>query len=509
MNKLYFDYLNGKNDLREFYSWLPGDSIENFLNQYLNQREKVRGNEKEENKQHINIISGQQPALLGGPFYTFYKLATLINISNHYGKIVDHHLKPIFWVHSWDHDWEEACNIHFLTYDYQIYKMNYKIEEEQKGKSLYKIDINAENIINEIETLISKVKGSEYTKEIKEFLCTSVVKNKNIADWSTDILKEFFNDEEIIWFEPHKITEHTKLQNVINTAIENHEELHDCFQRTNEKLKQLGYKLQVHKLPIDVFFFLEENGYRRKLIYDKKEFLSVASGHRYTIKELKEILKYEPERFSPNLILRCLFQQLLFPCVMYIGGPAEIAYWAQLKDLFTYFNLSLPIIYPRKRAIIVPPKIKKWMDEFGIYSQLKENKSLKIKKDSYINLNVETEIEIVKNELIQSIHLYANKMKKTFHTDIEIFQNQEVQFLKKIEYEIERYKNELIKMYINKNKQMQNRINAIENTILPLEKEQERVFSPISFISEYGKQFVINILKNINIGSFDIEVIEL
>ena len=498
MNKLYQDFLSSRDELRQFYPWLPIDGVE-----------KLTSNINVSTP--LTIVSGQQPAIFGGPLYTIYKIITLIKLSQHLVKESGKDIKPIFWIHSWDHDWKEACSINFLTYDYETFPFVYEPEETEKGKPLYKLELNKNALIEKIPEIFKRIKGSEYSSFWENFLIASLSNSKNLSDWSTAILKEEIKNENLFWFEPHKNNDFKVLQGLIEIAIENHQSLINEFNKTNDLLKEMGYKLQVHKSLENAFFFLDENNYRSRINFVNGVFLSERSGKEYSNDELKHILKYEPERFSPNLILRCIYQQMIFPCIIYIGGPAEIAYWAQLKDLFSFLKLQMPVIFPRKRFVLIPMKIGKWMSEMNInledipklYKQKTENLSYSI------SMEEKEKIEDTKTRYINATEAFLKELSALFNTDNSFFEKQGKTFLSRIEGETQKLIDIILKSQALKNEQFQKRLSSILRTILPDGIEQERVYSPLSFVSEFGDDFIKIIATKMDITNFDIEVIEL
>ncbi|HOV33795.1 MAG TPA: bacillithiol biosynthesis cysteine-adding enzyme BshC [Candidatus Hydrogenedens sp.] len=498
MNKLYQDFLLSRDELRQFYPWLPIDSVE-----------KLTSNINVSTS--LNIISGQQPAIFGGPLYTIYKIITLIKLSQHLGKNSGKEVKPIFWVHSWDHDWQEACSVSFLTYDYETFRFVYEPEETEKGKPLYKLELNRNIFTEQIPEIFKRIKGSEYSSFWEKFLISSLSSSKNLSDWSTAILKEEIKDENLFWFEPHKNNDFKVLQNLIEIAIENHQNLINEFNKTSDLLKKMGYKLQVHKSLENAFFFLDENNYRSRINFVNGVFISERSGKEYSNDELKHILKYEPERFSPNLIFRCIYQQIIFPCIIYVGGPAEIAYWAQLKDLFSFLKLQMPVIFPRKRFAVVPMKIGKWMSEMNIglkdipklYRQKTENLSYSI------SMGEKEKIENAREKYKKATEIFLKELTTIFNIDNSFFDKQGKTFLSRIENETQKLIETIIKMQSLKNEQFQKHLSSILRTILPDGIEQERVFSPLCFISEFGDNFIKKIAMKMDITNFDIEVVEL
>ncbi len=504
MNSLFYDFLASREELRRFFSWLPADGIERIDDIICEQSKTEKYNGEK------YIITGQQPAVFGGPLYTFYKIITAIKLASILQNKFGHSIEPIFWVHSWDHDWEEVCSINFLTYNYEILPFKYLPDTLERGKSLYKLKIDKNYFIEKIQDIFNSIKGSEFSNSWKEFLINSISENDNLADWTVSILKQVFKDESLRYFEPHKIEDFSIFRQVVEVFIESHNVLFEEFQRTTNQLREMGYKPQVHKLPDHAFFFLDEDGYRSKMTVRNDVFYSEISQKEYTKSELKSILKNEPERFSPNLILRCIYQEMYLPCVVYVGGPAEVAYWAQLKDLLSFFNLPMPVIYPRNRFLLLPLKIKKWLEELkiDIKEDLNELKT-KLKHDDSLFVSKEQNIEIenAKIKLLDNINLFLGNLSTIFGGSLS--ENLQVSFLKRVEVETQKLIENCIRIQKQKNEVYQKRVQYIMNTIFPEETEQERFFSAFSFIPEMNYDFVKIIMNHTDIPNIEMGIIEI
>lgn len=502
MNSLFKDFLFSKEELRPFYSWLPVDGID-----------KIHKTVSEYSQTDQNIIpvivTGQQPAVFGGPLYTLYKIITSLKLSLYLNNTYGDKIQPVFWVHSWDHDWKEVCSINFLSYKYEIISFFYTPKTVDRGKSLYRLALDKNYFQQHILEIFKNIKGSEFLSTWREFLLDSILRNDNLSDWAVNILKHIFTEENLIFFEPHKITDFKLLQHLMEVAIDHHPLLFNEFNKTYTLLKNIGYKPQVHKVAENAFFFLDENGFRSRIKVQNGKFYSEVFQREYSALEMKKILSNEPERFSPNLLLRCIYQQMLFPCLIYVGGPAEVAYWAQMKDLFSFFKLPMPIVYPRCRFILLPQKIKKWLSEINICADdlPKIYNKIKLEDISFISDSQKSEIEIARIKFIESARDFFKGLTKIFNDNS--LENEQRTFLSKIETETYKLVTFFEKTQRNKNEKLQKHLHYILNTIFPNGNEQERFFSPFSFIPEYGNDFIKMMINRADIGSYEIGVIEL
>jgi bacillithiol biosynthesis cysteine-adding enzyme BshC len=122
-------------------------------------------------------------------------------------------------------------------------------------------------------------------------------------------------------------------------------------------LAQLGYASQIYPRPINLFFL--DKGIRERIEQDGDEYVVLNTNLRFTAAALKDLLQEHPERFSPNVVLRPVYQEWILPNLGYIGGPAEVVYWLQLKGVFDLFSLPFPVLLPRNFAVLLSSPMQK------------------------------------------------------------------------------------------------------------------------------------------------------
>jgi len=131
-------------------------------------------------------------------------------------------------------------------------------------------------------------------------------------------------------------------------------------------LLDLGYKSQAFSRPIN-FFYLDD--FRRRIISDGENFSVLDSDIKFTKQEILSEIDHYPERFSPNVIMRPVYQEVILPNIAYLGGPAEIIYWLQLKGVFDYYKMSFPVLMPRNFGMIINQTTAKKAKKLGIANE--------------------------------------------------------------------------------------------------------------------------------------------
>lgn len=128
-------------------------------------------------------------------------------------------------------------------------------------------------------------------------------------------------------------------------------------------MEQLGYSSQIFPRPINLFYL--DKGIRERIEREGEEFVVLNTELRFSAAAIKTLLQEHPERFSPNVVLRPVYQECILPNLGYVGGPAEVVYWLQLKGIFDQFSIPFPVLLPRNFALLIPVAIQRKINQLG------------------------------------------------------------------------------------------------------------------------------------------------
>ncbi|MDN4166235.1 bacillithiol biosynthesis cysteine-adding enzyme BshC [Cytophagales bacterium LB-30] len=278
------------------------------------------------------ITTGHQLNIFTGPLYFIYKIATAINAAKRLKEAYPaYHFVPVYWMASEDHDYEE------IKY---IYLHGQKItwETQQTGAVGRFSPEGLGDLARTIEN------------------CPAVFKeafeqHTNLADATRHIVNALFGTEGLVVIDADHAQLKKEFSRIIADDIVNHK-AEKLVQETTAQLEAIGGKGQIMARPIN-FFYLNQ-GLRERLVRDGNTYSALNTDLRWTQEELLKELENHPERFSPNVVMRPLLQEYILPNLAYIGGPAEVVYWLQLKGVFDYYQVPFPLLMPRNFALVIP-----------------------------------------------------------------------------------------------------------------------------------------------------------
>ena len=511
MKNIATDYLQGSETLLPFFADSPSSLFQHAptvrpwdpaLVDSLRRYQEELGNVASFDGTEPVIVTGQQPGLLTGPLYTIYKAVTAIKLAESLSRRNNTRYVPVFWVGSEDHDFEEAAETHILTKNHEPMNLRYEPAADVAGLPMYRVPIEPS-----LKTLIDRAAdaapGSEHRDEIEAFLHESLEASSSIADWTSRILARLFRNTPLIVFSPHLPVARSLSVPVLETSIAHPLEDTRILNDTGSRLAALDYEVQVVKDAVTCNFFLEVGGKRRKVVFQDGAFRLPDEDLQYSQDELRSLLRSEPERFSPNVALRCIVQQQLFPTAAYVAGPGEIAYWAQLKPVFEHFGQTMPIVYPRARAVITDIKLNKLLRKHDLaIGDLYQDADTLVER----SLAAGSAGEVV--ERFKKHRLEIERSLETLQREMNVG-NMTGQLRERIQNELDRYERGLLRADETALQATTLQLQRLCNSLAPARRPQERYYNVFSFLFKQGWGLIDRLIQDLNVESFEMNEVEL
>jgi len=500
--KIFLDYLAGKPELRPFYQFTPDiDSFKEcigkrqmdtssrkilvsaILDQYgtLKTPEKVSANIKQlENVKTFTVTTGHQLNLFTGPLYFIYKIITVINICRLLKeKYPDYHFVPVYWMASEDHDLDEIRS-------FTLFGNTYSWETSQTGP-VGRMDPSS------IKTLLEQIPES---LSLFEIAYTQFTK---LADSVRYYVNELFGSYGLVVIDGDHHGLKQQFTDIIKDDLANHH-ANDLVENTSARLTDLGYGAQVYPRAINLFYMNDKM--RGRLVREEGTYKVLDTKHSFTGEEMISLADNSPAFFSPNVILRPVYQERILPNIAYIGGPAEVAYWLQLKDVFDYYEIPFPVVIPRNFAMIIGKnlhkKVKKLMIKGkDLFLNDQNLKSRYLEEHAGYNFSLESERKIME-EIFESIQ---NKTRAVDQSLEGFIGAQKAKVLK----EIENIEKRLEKAEERKHETGIKQIESLKERLFPDGKLQERVENFLSFYIN-DPEFINSICEQLDPFEFKLNI---
>jgi bacillithiol biosynthesis cysteine-adding enzyme BshC len=388
---LFLKYLNRDAAALRFYSYAADmESLEkaareldgrpfprNEIASILRRQNKSFGADSEvfrsidalEKNDSVAIVTGQQTGLFIGPLYTIYKALTAVCLADELRRRGINAV-PVFWMEADDHDFPEATRRtvpgdsgHARTIDFgpKLFP-----ETEIAMRSVGALRFNA-GIRNVIKEYVAEIPDSGWRDMVAEMLETAYAPGRSFAEAFAVLTHRLFPETGLILFNPGDAEVRRLAAPVFSRALSEAEQIRSALIRRNEELSSAGFHAQAQVLPDSTVLFLTLDGKRLAVEQRGRDVFQLKnSGEKFTAARLLELSERNPEMFSPNVLLRPVVQDYLFPTIAYAGGAAEIAYFAQIEILYSIFGRPMPVIWPRNGFTLIEPEIAGAMNRIGI-----------------------------------------------------------------------------------------------------------------------------------------------
>lgn len=300
------------------------------------------------------VTAGHQLCLATGPLFFLYKIASAIRLCRelhdmHPGK----HFVPVYWMASEDHDFEEIRSIH-------VFGKTLTWESSQQGATGRMHTGGIHTLLDELEALCAT---EPFGRDLMQLLRESYLPGITLAAATRRLVLSLFGHEGLLVVD----ADHPRLKQAFLPVMREEIALAPSYgivKQTSEALAQ-HYKVQVNPRGINLFY-LDEQLRERIVQDDDGHFRVLNTDLRFGLDLLLDVLEKNPRNFSPNVVLRPLYQEIILPNLAVIGGPGELAYWLQLKSLFEHFNVSYPVLVPRANALLLKARMLEKAEKAGL-----------------------------------------------------------------------------------------------------------------------------------------------
>lgn len=487
------DYLVQKEALQPFYSRFP--SQENYfiqakeklatyqhrttLHKVLSvQMESLELSDKQQHhleklskKNTVTVTTGHQLNLMSGPLYFIYKILHTVKICDKLNAAQNEiHFVPIYWMATEDHDFEEINH-------FNDYHNTYGFQAKNGG---FVGDIPSENTENVLQEFISFFGTNSFENRLKEIIQNAYFQKLSLAEATRKLVHELLGEFGILILDAND----SELKKCMIPYFE--KELLACptqnlVQKTNENLS--SYKNQAYAREINLFYLYKNQ--RERIEKTANGFVLSESQKTFGTEALLEELYEFPEKFSPNVILRPLYQEVILPNVAYVGGGGELAYWLQLKAVFENYNVLFPMLVLRNSMLLIPNAYKHKAETFDLLSQkmflpkhIFKNKFTEQQSELFLELDrLEKEIQ----NKFESLENLSSKTTASFAQMVEVQKQKQLNGYQKM-------RDRLHKAEQKRCAQEMQKIDNVYAYFFPKNSWQERIINFSEFYTQNGQE---------------------
>jgi len=517
-SKLMLNYVNSDNGLRKFYNQAP--TLEGFKNIIKTTDPETYDRKllvkvlKEQyqrsliddasltidvllNKNTFTVCTGHQLCLFTGPLYFIYKIISTINLAETLQKqFPEYQFVPVYWMATEDHDFEEIKNIHLF---------GKKLSWENAGAKGAVGRLSTNSLTTTIDELKQILGESENADELIALFSKAYLQHNNLADATRYLVHRLFEKYNLLIIDGDDKALKAQFLEIMEDDILNHTN-HQFVSATIKELDASGYKAQVNPRDINCFYMVDN--VRERIEYNEQanSYEVLNTSITFTKEQLLSALKTTPECFSPNVVLRPVYQQKILPNIAYVGGPGEIAYWLEYKAMFNHHKITYPILVPRNFALLMDEKSLQQFHKLGFETAdifkdtdvlLKEYVIKNVDKEFFLNDEAE-KVSAIFNQISEK----ANNIDSTLKAGVEAELQKTIKAIKAIE-------GKMLKAEKQKQETGIQQIKKIQNKFFPSGILQERYDNFAPYYLKWGKQFIEQLRQEFDPFDCQLLVLEL
>lgn len=442
------------------------------------------------------VTTGQQPALFGGPLYTLYKALSAIRLAEALEQRLERPVLALFWIGADDHDWDEANHATILDADDYPVRLAVEGGEETAPVALSR-RVWGEDITRVVREMEERLPRSAFSGAVAEHLRQAYVPTATVADSFTATLRLLLGGHRIALVSSASDHVRRAAAPVLRHEAEETPAHTVLNARQTERLVDAGYAAQVPLAAGASNLMLDSAG-RERLMRTRAGWATRRSGRLLAHTDLMRLLESEPDRFSPNVLLRPVVESALLPTIAYVGGPAEVAYFAQIGCLFRAHGILPPVVVPRHAVTIVDPVVKRLLDRVRLDSDafrrpLHELVSERIRGE--VPPDVEAALATVRagvRDEYERLAAAAERLDPTLRGSVISSRNHSLR-------EAHRAERRILRALKRREHLLVEQLRRVSAHLHPAGAPQERTLGPLPLVARYGPDIVERIARSLDI----------
>lgn len=440
----------------------------------------------------VAVVTGQQVGLFLGPLYTFYKAASAVAAARRLEQESGIRCIPIFWLQTEDHDYQEID--HCEVIDPGSGSLRLFLTEDSANPALARASVKHRPIGASIQTQLAKLEEAlgqlPHAAPMLSLLRQQYRPDRSLCEAFAGAMAELFAEEGLILLDPREQSIAALLANAYSLSLRSYDAIARALGERIRALTEAGFETQVHVRDDSPLFFFHPQGPagpRFRLQRHDSGWSLVGVEQTLSDQELQRVLQTDPLRFSSSALLRPILQDLLLPTAAYVGGPAEVSYYAQLAPLYEFFELSLPLIIPRARFRWIEPHTRTLLDKLHLrpsdVERPREEVILRVEGSSSVDYPTP---DAVRGQLMSEFSRNLAQFEaRAPAIDVNLLKS-----IRRTRGTVERAVSRLVDRYarsrLEKNRVTMDRIDRLQVSLFPQGTPQERVYSLPYFACRYG-----------------------
>jgi bacillithiol synthase len=440
----------------------------------------------------VAIVTGQQAGLFGGPAFTLLKAATAIRLAQRVSREHNVMAVPVFWIDAEDHDWEEfrACAV--LDAELELASIE-AVPPEGAGERTIGSLRWPEGITGAIDLLLGVLPRTEFTPWLAEIVRTAYAPGHGVAESFGRLLDTVLGPHGLVVYDASDPTAKPLLAELFARELEHPGQTALLAARAGADLVSRGYHMQVMPHASSAALF-ELDGGRVPIRHDGSHF--VTRDVRVPNADMVSRARTHPETFSPNVLLRPVVQDTLFPTICYVAGPNELAYLAQLRGVYESFGVPMPLMQPRASATLIDAAAVRFLSRHDVPLE-----SLQQQDEHALNELLKTLLPpAVERSIREAGEQIAARMEAVVEAVPSIdptLEGRARSALGRMQHELETLHAKVLQAAKRRDETLRRQFLHVRAQAFPGGQPQERAVGGVSFLGRYGPAVVARLLDEL------------
>jgi len=444
------------------------------------------------NPETVAILTGQQAGAFGGPLFTLLKALTAVQLARRTAREQQTEVVPIFWVDSEDHDWDEIAGCTVLDPSFQPRTITLPKPEGAGERSVAALRLDA-RVEQGLDELAQTLGETEFSPGLLASLHAAYRPGTGMADAFARWMETVLGPHGLVVYDSSDPAAKPLVADLFARELGAAGRTSALAKAAGDALLARGHQPQVVPQPDSVALF-HLDGTRRPIRRQGDRF--VAGESTFSVEQLTAKARSLPDAFSPNVLLRPLVQDTLFPTICYVAGPSELAYLGQLRDVYESFGIPMPLMYPRATATLIDSATARFLARYDIpleAFQPQDESGLNRLLESQIPQSVEQAIKDAEDALARTMAGVIEAMPAVDPTLAGAAKTT----LGKMEHDLRSLQNKMIQAVKKRDETLRRQFARAQAQIFPLGHAQERTLGIVYFLNRYGPAVIDRLLSEL------------
>jgi bacillithiol biosynthesis cysteine-adding enzyme BshC len=456
----------------------------------------------------LAVVSGQQAGLFTGPLYTIYKALSAVKLA---GCLRQRNTKavPVFWIATEDHDFAEVAKAEFIGKDCRLANVTVPLELHREGQPVGHVVLD-DSINGVVDRLVELLPASEFTPDLEALLRDAWKPGRSYGEAFARMMTSLIGQHGLIFLDPMDVRMKRLAAPLYASAANRAQEIANALEARSRELEEAGYHAQVlasaNTFPL---FMHDTEGARHALTRtDDGKYKVKDLDSAYTAHELGDLAALEPDRFSPNVTLRAVVQDYLLPTIAYLGGAAEIAYFAQTAEVYRVLERPVTPILPRSSLTMVERHTGRLLERYGLtLADLFAGPESVLSRVVEEHLGADTAKSFTETE--ESVNQDLNKLREKLRAIDPTLAEALETGRRKINYQLEGLRSRFHRAQMSRDETAHRQLQRALQQLYPDKDLQERHINISSLLARHGRYVTDWIYNAINLGSSEHQIVYL